>query len=398
MSSVLLLGAANGQAPYTTVYSFTGGDTGGANPYGALTVDGSTLYGMTFFGGTNNVGTLFQMNASGSGFQVLYSFPGDSTDGGYPYNSLALSGSTLYGMTSSSGSGNGGTLFKIGTDGSGYSLVHAFTNSTTDGSYPYGSLTLSGSTLFGMTSAGGLGNSGTVFKVNADGSGFSLLHSFIGGNDGAFPYGSLTLSGSTLFGMAYGGGSSSNGVLFRMGVDGSGYTVLHTFAGNDGANPSGSLTLSGSTLYGMTSAGGSSNTGTVFKINVDGSDFSVLHSFTGSAGDGSAPQGSLTLIDSTLYGLTSRGGDGYGTVFEINTNGGSYQILYSFANSSTNDGKYPNDSMVLYANALYGMTTAGGTGNDGTVFAIGGVPEPSTFALAAAGLAALLARGRWKSR
>jgi uncharacterized repeat protein (TIGR03803 family) len=76
------------------------------------------------------------------------------------------------------------------------------------------------------------------------------------------------------------------------------------------------LVLAGSTLYGSTSEGGSSDDGVVFKVNTDGSGYAVLKNFTGS--DGSQPAAGLILADSTLYGTTSGGGDfGYGVVFSL---------------------------------------------------------------------------------
>jgi uncharacterized repeat protein (TIGR03803 family) len=69
-----------------------------------------------------------------------------------------------------------------------------------------------------MTSFG-TGNSGTIFEIGTDGSSFSVLHSFTGGgSDGAYPNGSLTLDGQTLYGMTYGGGASNDGVLFSLAL------------------------------------------------------------------------------------------------------------------------------------------------------------------------------------
>ena len=71
--------------------------------------------------------------------------------------------------------------------------------------------------------------------------------------------GSLTLSGSTLYGMTLSGGANGNGTIFSINTDGSGFQNLFSFSGTNGDNPHGSLTLSGSTLYGMTSAGGAND-------------------------------------------------------------------------------------------------------------------------------------------
>src|ERR1700722_16603554 len=85
-------------------------------------------------------------------------------------------------------------------------VIHSFTGSN-DRSRPYGGLILSGGVLYGTTSGGGTGDTGTVFKINPDGTGKSTLHSFASyassgptNSDGAKPYATLLLSGSTLYG------------------------------------------------------------------------------------------------------------------------------------------------------------------------------------------------------
>ena len=170
-------------------------------------------------------------------------------------------------MTFQGGVSNKGVVFQMNTDGSGYTNLHFFAGGANDGYYPEADLTLSGSTLYGMTTFGGVSNKGVVFQMNADGSVYTNLHSFTGGaSDGGAPFGSLTLSGSTLYGMTYGGGVQGFGMVFQISTDGSGYTNLHSFALSDGIYPYGSLTLSGATLYGMTAFNGVGSQGTVFKL------------------------------------------------------------------------------------------------------------------------------------
>ena len=81
---------------------------------------------------------------------------------------------------------------------------------------------------------------------------------------------------------------------------------LHDFStsGTDGTFPHGSLTLSGSTLYGMTSEGGAAipSAGTIFQINTGGGGYQALYNFSGAAGDGADPQGC-----SPSWGLRSTG-------------------------------------------------------------------------------------------
>jgi uncharacterized repeat protein (TIGR03803 family) len=381
------------------LHDFTGGPNDGKGPVGALVQFGSSFYGMTNNGGTGGDGTIFRIATNGTAFALMHSFNGGVADGDTPFGTLALSGSTFYGMTEFGGSSSStGTLFKINADGTGFTVAHAFLGGAADGASPLGSPTVSGSVIYGMTSQGGTANLGTVFKVNTDGTGFTVTHSFTGGaGDGRFPSNTaLVISGSTLFGMTAEGGSADQGIVFKMNVDGTGFTVLHSFnpATGDGWDPGGSLTLVGSTLYGMTRQGGAA-AGTVFQINTDGSNYNRLHTFAGSPSDGANPLGTLTLgsTGSTFFGTTPIGGaDSLGTLFGINADGTGYDPFYSFT-GAPNDGNAPND-LTEFGGLLYGTTVQGGTANDGVNFAIA-EPEPSSLALlAAAGAAATILRRR----
>ncbi|MGA2223924.1 MAG: choice-of-anchor tandem repeat GloVer-containing protein [Syntrophobacteraceae bacterium] len=310
-------------------------------------------------------GVLGNPSASQAAFEetTLHSFR--FSDGASPRGSLTLSGSTLYGMTLQGGAASSGTIFKINTDGTGYQILHSFGNGT-DGGGPYGSLTLSGTTLYGMSID-------TIFKINTDGTGYQILHSFGSiANDGASPRGSLTLSGSTLYGMTLQGGTGDpndggDGTIFKINTDGTGYQVIHNFSGGI-AFVYGSLTLSGTTLYGM-------SFGTIFQINTDGTGYQIIHNFGSIANDGAEPYGSLTLSGTTLYGMTSEGGCcgsniGNGTIFKINTDSTGYQILYSFG-SVAGDGGYPVGSLTISGTTLYGMAgTIFQINTDGTGFQV----------------------------
>ena len=178
------------------------------------------------------------MNTDGTGFTTLYSFSevpfGTNSDGAYP-SSLILSSNTLYGTTDGGGSSGAGTVFKLNTDGTGFSMLYTLSansvlsypenlKTNSDGAEPFG-LVLSGNTLYGFTvgSATGPGRRGTVFKLSTDGTGFLMLRSFTPGivpygepnNDGAYPDG-LLLSGNTLYGSASYGGRFGYGTVFSI--------------------------------------------------------------------------------------------------------------------------------------------------------------------------------------
>jgi uncharacterized repeat protein (TIGR03803 family) len=381
------------------LHSFAGGPNDGKNPFGSLLQSGSNFYGMTSSGGSAGPGTVFQMGMDGTGFGVIHSFAGGANDGRNPTGSLIQSGSNLYGMTQFGGVGGNGVILQIGANGSNFAVNHLFGGPPSDGSTPLGSLVQSGTTVFGLTPQGGNANLGTIFRAGIDGTGYNVLHSFMGGPmDGSSPlYASLVQSGANLYGMTSGGGVSGLGTIFRIGLDGSGLTVIHSFAGGaaDGQDPLGSLTVSGSTLFGMTNNGGSTNNGTIFKIGIDGSGLNVLHSFMGGPSDGANPSGDLLLDGSELYGMTGLGGSAnLGTILGIGTDGTGYNVIHSFLGGA-NDGANPQADLTLVGANLYGTTSTGGAANFGTVFSVTPIPEPSSFLLA--GLGGCLGMfARWK--
>jgi uncharacterized repeat protein (TIGR03803 family) len=121
--------------------------------------------------------TVFKVNSDGTGFTNIYHFSpligSTNSDGTHPVGGLVLSGGTLYGTTQFGGGAGGGTVFKVNTDGSGFTTLHTFSayasgvNATTntDGYSPMGGLILSGGTLYGTTSSCGYFGSGTIFAL-----------------------------------------------------------------------------------------------------------------------------------------------------------------------------------------------------------------------------------------
>jgi uncharacterized repeat protein (TIGR03803 family) len=364
----------------------TGTNSDGANPQTGLLLSGSTLFGTTANGGGSGNGTVFSLNTNGTGFAVLKSFTaldtntGTNSDGANPAAALIASGSLLYGTTQNGGAGAAGTIFHVNTNGIGFANIYSFTGGS-DGGNPAARLLLSGSTLYGTALNGGDSFVGTVFSVSTNGTGFNPIHPFSGtGTDGASPIAGLVLSGGMLFGTTQngdGGNGSNDGTVFRLNVNGSGFTNLYSFTGDDGFNPDAELILSGSMLYGTTGNGGFQGIptpyGTVFKINTNGTGFATVLSLTGNQGWG--PQGGLVLSGSTLYGTTFSGGLlptvfalANGTVFSVNINGGSLTDLCVFTEAS--GAADPQTGLALSGNTLYGTTGAGGTNNNGTLFTI----------------------------
>jgi ELWxxDGT repeat protein/uncharacterized repeat protein (TIGR03803 family) len=358
---------------FEVLHYFTGSGTDGGYPHGSLTEASGSLYGMARYGGGNGVGVLFKINPDGSGYGPVHLFSQSSTNGAYPYGSLILDGGYLFGMTQEGGGAGEGTIFEIRLDGSDFALLHSFTGASGDGASSFGTLTTTDNALFGMTNKGGTDDLGTIFKINPDGSGFEVVHSFLGyPGDGSVPQGSLTLDSGSLYGMTREGGAYGRGAVLRLDTDGSGYTVLHSFTGYPigSAYPYGSLTLADGILYGMSALGGTQNAGSLFQLGTDGAGFSLLHSFAGGTGDGSIPWRSLTLLDGILYGVTEQGGESNaGIFFKISPDGSGYEVLHSFSGGA-NDGLDPRCTLATDGISLYGTTWVGGAGSSGTVFKI----------------------------
>jgi uncharacterized repeat protein (TIGR03803 family) len=344
-----------------------------------LVLGGNTLYGTTSGGFTDN-GTLFKVNTDGTGFAIVHS----SADSDWIHpNAVILSDSTLYGTTDG---GVKGTVFKVNTDGSAYAVLKAF--ATNESGYPRDGLVLGGDTLYGATA-------GTVFKINTNGGDFAVIHTFpntdnlSANNEGDNPA-ALVLEGTTLYGTALDGGTNGTGTLFRLNTDGSGFSVLHTFSrvdtnthtNSDGAFPRAALVLSGEALYGTASAGGAGQYGTVFKVGTNGSGFTVLHDFPGEFyfAIGFGPWAGLTLRGNTLYGTAENDANsGCGTVFKVNTDGSGFARLYSFSadyNNQNTDGGLPLAAVVFSGNTLYGTAAIRGPAGRGTVFSLQ-LPDPN---------------------
>jgi uncharacterized repeat protein (TIGR03803 family) len=258
------------------LYSFAGGNDGGI-PEAALTPKGSTLYGTTLYGGGSGCGgsgcgTVFSVTTSGKE-KVLYSFAGGS-DGRSPYAGVALSHNTIYGTTTFGGSGCGtggcGTVFKMNRSGKGHQVLYRFAGGT-DGAYPNGLTEVKG-VLYGTTEGGGARNSGTIFSITPSGT-ETTLYSFKDIPDGNLPAANLIYNKGSFYSTTVGGGTAGIGTVFKFTLPAT-ETVLYSFlGGSDGNDAQGPLTLYKGWLYGTTHSGGGTGCssgvgcGTIFRVS-----------------------------------------------------------------------------------------------------------------------------------
>jgi uncharacterized repeat protein (TIGR03803 family) len=310
----------------TVLYNFDGA-TAGANPEAGLVRDeAGNLYGTTALGGAFTYGVVFKLDTSGKE-KVLHSFSADFTDGQNPYGDGLIrdKNGNLYGTTYYGGRQQVGTVFKVDTSRK-EKVLHVFAGGVSDGAYPYAGVILDAKgNLYGDAEEGGTSDSGVVYKLSKSGK-LTVLHSFTGGtNDGSYPQGNLAMDNDgNLYGATYNGGADNAGTVFELSPNGNGgwnETVLHVFAGgaSDGAYPYAGVILDANgNLYGTTEEGGASNLGTVYELS--GKTITLLHSFDGS--DGEYPVGGVIQDTSgNLYGTAEAGGSsGYGTVWQYNPN------------------------------------------------------------------------------
>lgn len=356
--------AANGLAPGTEYHFRLVGENEGGRTYGA---DQTTV---TLQADPNAV------------IEASFLFKGTSTA---PLGGLSVGpDGTMWGTSSTGGTLDCGTVFKLTADGSLSTLSSFFgsgVNVLNGGQTPSSGLVRAGDgNYYGTTRMGGQSNLGTVFRLTPGGQ-VTTLVSFTG-TAGAV-LGSSVNNGLTLgadghlYGVTQAGGTDNLGTIFRVTTSGV-FTTLAQFTGTTGAAvgaaPRGELILApDGFFYGTTSLGGTSGLGTIFKVNASGQFFSMI-SFGGGSGFylGATPIGGMVRhSNGELYGLASAGGaNGYGTLYRFTPSGGFFNTVVQFTGpTGAVPGSIPRGNLVIGADgAFYGATQMGGEGNRGTLF------------------------------
>src|SRR5580700_5774990 len=392
-AAAMALAQAQAQTTYSEIvlhsFDIKRQPTGAVPIAGVIRDPAGNLYGTASSGGGWGQGVVYEVNTTGA-LTVLHAFQGGA-DGRTPWGGVIRDAAgNLYGTVEFGGDFSGkvcggadgqgcGLIYKL--DATGHETVLYAFKGAADGAYPVGSLLLdSAGNLYGITSYGGAGTGGTVFKLSPAGE-ITVLYSFTGTADGGTPMAGVirdqagNLYGTTeLGGTACAGSSFGCGVVYKLDTTGH-ETVLHAFTGGtDGGKPyAGVIRDAGGNLYGTTEYGGQSGLGVVFRLDPAGHE-TVLYAFPGGTA-GRHPMGGLSGdSEGNLDGTTANGGLDYSerycagggaVVFQVDSSG-QETVLYSFTGT---DGEDPQAGVISdAAGNLYGTTATGGPAQQGVVF------------------------------
>ena len=307
-----------------------GNSTGmtGSNSGYTLGIDGN-LYGGVDYASGGQYGAV--LKSTGGLPSPIYWFPG-GTDGYFP-KAPPIQGPdlNLYGVTKDYG--NAGVAYQILTSNNSKGWTVKLPSGSTAplilgndgnfyGTYSNGSFLTSGGVV--GTNGGGWGG---IFQITPAGV-IGWYKNLNGASEGGNPIGPVMLAADgNLYGTSSGGSyCSSCGVVFRIAANGTGYSVIHSFQSPDGTGPhSGLIQGSDGYLYGLTSVNGTLSpklkslgyiaAGTLYKLSTTGANFTVLVTFwrtsgTNGWGTGSDPESTFTLhTNGRIYGFTNTGGN-----------------------------------------------------------------------------------------
>jgi len=342
---------------FSVLYNFGTTGTAGANPSNpgilAQGCDGN-MYGTTVNGGTNGVGTVFQITPAGT-LTVIYNF--NETQGYAPYGGLTLgTNCTLYGSAAFGGTAGLGMLFKITTSG-GLTVLYDFTGGK-DGRYPMVPPILGTDGNWYGTTQGDFSNFGSIYTLTSTGK-LTPIYTFVGSQGSEQSRSPLVLAtDGNFYGTTADGGVNNEGMVYKISPAGK-LKVLFSFDSVHGAVAlAPMIQATDGSLYGTASVGGSNGAGVVFKLPLAGK-LSVLYNVAGGTGPSNPYGGLVQAMDGNFYGTTYQGGAmSDGDIFRISTKG-DVSSLFDF---DANNGSRPEGTLLQHTNGiLYGDTFEGGS-------------------------------------
>jgi len=236
--------------------------------------------------------------------------------------------------------------------------------------------------LYGMAPTGGADGLGTIYQLHPDGSGnyaLKVIHTFTGGTDGATgSAGRMVQRNGHLYGAATAGGANGSGTAFELTPTSSGewdFKTIYSFKGQpDAGFPYGALTFDNSgNAYGTTYYDGANDLGAVYELAPRSTGEwkeRVLYSFTGGTDGNSSISNVVFDAAGNLYGTTSEGGLGSGTIFKLSPGQhGQWVETTPHLFQGPPDGAFAYNGMVSDgAGSFYGATVHGGDDDEGAIY------------------------------
>lgn len=348
---------------YSQLYAFNNATTGGYPVVNLININ-NVLYGILDSTSSSSNGIIFSYNFLTGIETTIFTF----TDNNKPNSLLNIGGinGKFYGTSVNSGDG---TIFSINVDGTGYTIIHSFSN-TPDGSRPLinGLINETGTgTLYGITGNGGINSQGSIYSItNTDTVPvYTILYSF-GSivNDGINPN-CITNIDNILYIVTENGGINGNGSICSYNLNTSTQTLLYSYT-LPGTSPNSIINNNG-ILYITTG----NLPGTISSFNpTDIIPISPLSLYTFNSPLSTVSANGLSCINGILYGTTYNGGtNNKGSIYSIDLSLNNKQVLYSFGLTGSGDGSASFTRLLNINGTLYGSSRLGGLPNDsGTIF------------------------------
>ena len=263
----------------------------------------------------------------------------------------------LWGLTAEGGSDNIGAIFKINEDGSGFSIEKSFLDDS-DKPTSTGALVEVNGKFYGVTSKGGKKNMGTLFEYDRATGTYTRRFEFDGANGNCFQCGIIDGGNGKLFGFTDRGGIYQGGVLFQYNLQTHVFSKLLDLSYYSlGSTPRAVAILGNNKLYAVTAAGGSGNSGTLAEFDFLTGKGVKKFDFNDNT-TGSDPISLISSLSGKLYGVNKTGGPkGSGVLFEFDPASGVFTNKVNFDYTNVNIGYIPTGLVSGAGGKLYGWVS-----------------------------------------
>jgi uncharacterized repeat protein (TIGR03803 family) len=225
--------------------------------------------------------------------------------------------------------------------------------------------------MWGINPDGGTEDNGVIFSTKHDGTGYTIKKNFTVTNPGrADQFNKPTVYNNKFYCLLTYGGLASSGIIAEFDPSTNAWVKkvdLYTIGGTYSQS---ALLLYNNKLYGV-ARGGVNDEGMIFEFNPVNNALVKIYDFTEATGG--SPVNSLTLYNNKFYGLGNSGGVyGDGMLFEFDPVTLTYTKKADMRASTV--GRLPYNTLVVYANKLWGTTAYGALANYGALFSF----DPAT--------------------